>query len=147
MCLQRPGLWISLLVLLVCSIVVGCTSSAPTGTSAPAESPDPDALPDSYPAGPSPEPGPRVTTPEIEPTEMETASTGVPTPVPEPVALNNPGFENQEAGGTPEGWSTTGAAEAVLVEENGHSGDFRLTHRGSEAYLVETTQTVSGLAD
>ncbi len=64
---------------------------------------------------------------------------------PEPVALLNPGFEDQGASGTPTGWNQTGAAEASYIEERGHSGDSRLTHKSSEAYQVETWQTVSGL--
>ncbi len=63
----------------------------------------------------------------------------------EPVILLNPGFENLETSGIPIGWNHTGSAEATVVEDNGHSGGVRLTHRSSEAYQVETWQTVSGL--
>ena len=34
-----------------------------------------------------------------------------------------------------------------MIEERGHSGDFRLTYKGDEAYKVETRQTLSGLAN
>jgi arabinogalactan endo-1,4-beta-galactosidase len=57
----------------------------------------------------------------------------------------NPGFETQDPHGTPTGWNLTGPAEASYIEDRGHSGDSRLTHGSSEAYQVETWQTVSGL--
>jgi hypothetical protein len=44
----------------------------------------------------------------------------------EPVTLANPGFEDQEPGVTPAGWTHTGAVEAVKLDENGHSGNLRL---------------------
>jgi len=70
-----------------------------------------------------------------------------PNPVSETVSLANPGFEVWEQNGLPAGWNNTGALEAVLVEERGHSGDFRLTHKASELYQVDTLQAVSGLAN
>jgi arabinogalactan endo-1,4-beta-galactosidase len=65
----------------------------------------------------------------------------------EPVPLLNPGFEDQEAGGAPAGWNQTGTEEAGSIEDRGHSGESRLTHQSSEAYQIETWQTVSGLAN
>jgi arabinogalactan endo-1,4-beta-galactosidase len=65
----------------------------------------------------------------------------------EPVTLTNPGFEAQEPGETPAGWTDTGAVDAVKLDENGHSGNLRLTHQAAGAYQVETAQTVSGLED
>jgi arabinogalactan endo-1,4-beta-galactosidase len=61
--------------------------------------------------------------------------------------LQNPGFEDREADGFPAGWSHTGSADAVQMEDRGHSGESRLTHKGESPYQVETTQTISGLAD
>jgi arabinogalactan endo-1,4-beta-galactosidase len=69
------------------------------------------------------------------------------TATPEPVPLQNPGFEGREASGGPAGWNQTGVSEAGFIENRGHSGNWRLTHRSSEAYQVETWQTVSGLAN
>ncbi|HEY44204.1 MAG TPA: hypothetical protein G4O11_09505, partial [Anaerolineae bacterium] len=86
-----------------------------------------------------------ATTPEIEPSASEIPPSDVSTPTPEPVTLHNPGFEDQETSGMPTGWNHTGAAESITIEDRGHSGKFRLTHRSSEAYQVETWQTVSGL--
>ncbi len=77
----------------------------------------------------------------------EIPPTGVPTPTSGPVILLNPSFESREANGVPTGWNQTGAAEAGYLEDRGHSGDFRLTHRSAEAYQVETWQAVSGLQD
>jgi arabinogalactan endo-1,4-beta-galactosidase len=65
----------------------------------------------------------------------------------EPVSLANPGFEDSESGGTPDGWTHTGATVAVKLDENGHSGNLRLTHEAAEAYQIETSQSVSGLAN
>jgi len=63
------------------------------------------------------------------------------------VSLTNPGFEDQEPGEMPVGWTHTGAVEAVKLDKNGHSGNLRLTHQATEAYQVETSQSVSGLAN
>jgi arabinogalactan endo-1,4-beta-galactosidase len=88
-----------------------------------------------------------ITTPEIEPKATEIPSSAAPSPLTESVSLINPGFEEQELNGMPTGWKNTGAEEATLIEDRGHSGDFRLTHKGPEAYQVETWQTITGLAN
>lgn len=84
-------------------------------------------------------------TTEIEPTETEIPATEGPSPTPEPVVLLNPGFEDQDPSGIPTGWDQNGSRGAVALDNNGHSGEYRLTHRGAEAYQVETSQTISGL--
>jgi arabinogalactan endo-1,4-beta-galactosidase len=84
---------------------------------------------------------------ETGPSATAIPSSDGPSPTLEPVSLTNPGFEDPETGGVLPGWGHTGAADAVTIEDRGHSGDFRLTHQGSEAYQVETWQTVSGLAN
>ena len=63
------------------------------------------------------------------------------------VDLVNPNFEEKDASGIPVGWTITGDESAVLLEENGYSSDSRLTHKASETYRVETTQTVSNLSN
>jgi arabinogalactan endo-1,4-beta-galactosidase len=68
-------------------------------------------------------------------------------PNPEPASLVNPGFEEQDSGGKPAGWINSGTESAVLIEDRGHSGNFRLTHKAAEAYQVETSQTITGLAN
>jgi arabinogalactan endo-1,4-beta-galactosidase len=87
-----------------------------------------------------------MTTPEIELTNTEIPPSAVPTPLSEPVNLINPSFEIQETDGMPAGWIHTGTKGAILIEDRGHSGDFRLTHQASQAYKVETSQSISGLA-
>ena len=83
----------------------------------------------------------------VEPTGPEKSTPEEPAgPTAEPVPLANPGFEEQ-SGGLPAGWEITGAADAVLLEDRGYSGELRLTHKGARAYQVETAQTVTGLAD
>lgn len=83
----------------------------------------------------------------VEPTGPEKSTPEEPAgPTAEPVPLANPGFEEQ-SGGLPAGWEITGAADAVLLEDRGYSGELRLTHKGAQAYQVETAQTVTGLAD
>ena len=69
------------------------------------------------------------------------------TPEAQPVSLTNPGFEDQQAGGMPSGWTQTGNVEAVKLEERGNSGKLRLTHQAVGAYQVETSQSISGLAN
>ncbi len=78
-----------------------------------------------------------------EPTPATTAALPAASPTPtEPPALLNPGFEEQLAG-----WSSSGPENAVLIQEKGHSGDYRLTHTAAETYIVDTSQSISGLAD
>lgn len=65
-----------------------------------------------------------------------------------PVAptLSNPGFDADGTGvATPTGWVSTGSANADFTEWGGHNSDWRLTHWSSEAYSVDTVQTVTGL--
>ena len=87
------------------------------------------------------------TTPEIKPTTTEVPPSATPVPALAPVSLVNPGFEEQAPDGTITGWTHSGATEAVLIEDRGHSGDFRLTHKGEATYQVETLQTITGLAN
>jgi arabinogalactan endo-1,4-beta-galactosidase len=68
-------------------------------------------------------------------------------PKAQPVSLVNPGFEDQDPNGTPAGWTQTGDLDAVKLDDSGYSGNLRLTHESANAYHVETSQTVSGLAD
>jgi arabinogalactan endo-1,4-beta-galactosidase len=146
MYLKRPRLWITLVILLaIISIVVGCTPTKLPAATIEIEPQDTGTLPGSDLTTPTLEPSPMDTTPEIEPSATEIPPIDVSTPTPEPVTLLNPGFEDQETSGIPTDWNHTGAAEAITLEDRGHSGDFRLTHRSSEAYQVETWQTVSGL--
>ena len=148
MILKKQRFWLAPVVILgICSIIVGCDSTEPQATSSAVESPDTSTLPDSNLAVPTLEPGPQIPTPEVEFLVEETPPARTPSPNSESINLVNPGFENQEASGRPAGWIHTGAVEAIKMEDRGHSGDLRLTHQGPEAYQVETWQTVSGLSD
>ncbi|HEX9092065.1 MAG TPA: hypothetical protein VF831_11285, partial [Anaerolineales bacterium] len=78
--------------------------------------------------------------------------TGIPKEItpgkgPASVTLINPGFEERDADGKISGWNQTGSDDAIISEDRGQSGDFRLTHKAAGAYKVETWQTVSGLAN
>jgi arabinogalactan endo-1,4-beta-galactosidase len=77
----------------------------------------------------------------------ELTATSAPVLPSAPVVLVNPGFEEPASQGTPGGWSSSGPETAVLLEENGHSGGFRLTHKASETFIVETSQSTSGLVN
>jgi len=88
---------------------------------------------------------PQAPVAETEPTV--TLETPTPAPALEPADLVNPGFEEKDANGIPLGWNITGEESAVLLEENGYSGTFRLTHKSSETYVVDTSQVVSGLGN
>ena len=68
-------------------------------------------------------------------------------PVLKPADLGNPGFEEKDANGLPLGWVSAGDESAALLEPNGYSSELRLTHRSSETYQVETSQTVTGLGN
>ncbi len=82
---------------------------------------------------------------------LSTPLAGTPTPteaVLAPIELVNPGFEEVDASGAPVGWSSSGDMEAVLVEDKGQANSaLRLSHQASASYMVETTQSVTGLAD
>jgi arabinogalactan endo-1,4-beta-galactosidase len=62
-------------------------------------------------------------------------------------ALANPGFEDDnDVTPAPAGWTVTGAAGASFTEWGGHSGNWRLSNWSAGPYVVETSQTVRGLA-
>ncbi len=111
-------------VLIVLSSLLGCTSASP-------------ALP--QPAA--------ALTPSAVSAEAAPAPTASSTPIPDTALVVNPGFENRGADGSLEGWNSSGDGLAVLLEEPGHSGSFRLTHKTDQSYLAETSQTITGLAD
>ena len=119
--LNGPRSWIPIIVII--GIVVGCNPTSPMRTTSVTVSPEP------------------------EPSATELISSPTASPIPKPVKVINPGFEAQDSGGKPAGWNTTGTESAVLTEEKGHSGNFRLTHKSAETYSVETWQTITGLAD
>ena len=70
--------------------------------------------------------------PGSQPAATLVAVTSTSTPLPGPAVLLNPGFEEKSDSGAPAGWNSTGAENAVLIEDRGHSGNFRLTHKASE---------------
>lgn len=117
-------------MLVVSSLLAGCGVASPTAAPQATEPQTSGTLPIEHTAIPSPEPTLAMAAPEAE-----------------PVSLANPGFEDQKPGETPSGWTHTGTVEAVRVDEKGRSGNLRLTHQAAEAYQVETSQSVSGLAD
>ena len=146
MYLKRPGLWITIVVLLeIISIVVGCTPTDLPPTTAQIEPQNTGTLSVTDQTEPILEPSQMLTTPVLKPLTTEVPPSDVPNPTADPVSLLNPGFENQETNGIPSGWNHTGAAGASSIENRGHSRDSRLTHQSSEAYQVETWQTISGL--
>jgi arabinogalactan endo-1,4-beta-galactosidase len=108
------------IAIVICSLLAGCGGASPTAAPATA-----DTVPVEETSVPTAEPTLKMTTPQAE-----------------PFPLTNPGFEDGEAG-----WTRTGAVEAVKLDENGHSGSFRLTHQSAAAYQVETSQVVSGLTN
>jgi arabinogalactan endo-1,4-beta-galactosidase len=60
----------------------------------------------------------------------------------------NGGFEDDATGvASPVGWVSTGSVNADFTEFGGNTGNWRLSHFSTEAYSVDTTQTISGLAD
>ncbi|HWQ84071.1 MAG TPA: glycosyl hydrolase 53 family protein [Anaerolineales bacterium] len=152
---SHPGHSKLVVILAVLSLLVGCATpvSQPTAefTDTPMQAAPTAAAPTA--AAPSAadqtvpplEPGPMTPTPEIEPAEEKATTPEGSDPNADPINLFNPGFETQAPDGLPSGWSHTGAASAVRPDDRGHSGDFRLTHQGTEAYQVETSQQVMGL--
>lgn len=146
------GYILSLVPLMVLIFIAGCTTSNPPAATQESKSQDTITAPESIQATSTLGPGPMATVPKTEPSPSDVPSLieeptpgSIPSPTGEPVILVNPGFEMQEVGGSPAGWMHTGASDAIYIEENGHSGEFRLTHRSSQAYQVESWQSVTGL--
>ena len=73
------------------------------------------------------------------------ASAHHPQPPVTPVVKNS-SFDADASGvASPQGWVTSGAANADFTEWGGHNSDWRLTHWASDAYSVDTEQTITGL--
>jgi arabinogalactan endo-1,4-beta-galactosidase len=63
------------------------------------------------------------------------------------VAISNNGFENGGASQTPSGWTTESISDqdADHSVSGGYTGSFSLKHRKSTAYMVYTSQKITGL--
>jgi arabinogalactan endo-1,4-beta-galactosidase len=117
-------------ILVVSSLLAGCGVASPTAALQATQSQTPGTVSAEHTAIPTEEPTLLMVTREVQ-----------------PVSLTNPGFEDQQPDGLPVGWTQTGPVEAVKLDERGNSGNLRLTHQAAGAYQVETSQTVSGLAN
>ena len=63
-------------------------------------------------------------------------------------SIVNGSFEDDGTGvASPVGWTSTGSVNADYTEWGGNTGDWRLSHFSTEAFSVDTTQAISGLAD
>jgi arabinogalactan endo-1,4-beta-galactosidase len=143
---KKSWLWITLIVILsIFSTIVGCTPTSSKGSPSEITPARTDTMVETTQVNPTVKTSPMTTTPDIEPTTTGNTADIVPTPISESVNLVNPGFEEQEPNGAPTGWNITGAEDVVIIEDRGHSGDFRLTHKGTSLYQVETWQSISGL--
>lgn len=85
-------------------------------------------------------------TPLAESVHPELPPPSTPVPTPGPASIQNAGFEKQTADAALDGWESTGAQNAAILENNGRSGN-RLTHKAAQVYAVETSQVINGLAD
>lgn len=78
---------------------------------------------------------------------LTTAGTAGLTPAAAAPVVVNPGFEDDnDVTTSPAGWTTTGTPGASFTEWGGHSGSWRLSHWSPDPYVVETSQTLTGLA-
>ncbi|MNW35384.1 Endo-1,4-beta-xylanase A precursor [compost metagenome] len=66
---------------------------------------------------------------------------------PEGIDIVNRGFENGGSGESIEGWNEEGDTAASYVVEPGYDSAYSLSHGGTEAYRVATSQTISGLKE
>ncbi len=58
----------------------------------------------------------------------------------------NPGFEaDNDVTTSPTGWTVTGTIGASFTEWGGHDGNWRLSNWSADPYVVETSQTITGL--
>ena len=61
-------------------------------------------------------------------------------------AVTNPGFEaDNDVTTSPAGWKVLGTTGASYTEWGGYSGNWRLSNWSAEPYVVETSQTLTGL--
>ena len=68
-------------------------------------------------------------------------------PVHAAAVVTNPGFEADNTVTTfPQGWTVTGTTGTSYTEWGGHSGNWRLSNWSPNPYIVETSQTLTGLA-
>jgi arabinogalactan endo-1,4-beta-galactosidase len=128
--MRKRFLFLFASILMATSILAGCDVASPTAITQVAAT----LIPPTVAAE-------QTTTPTVKP------ALTMPAFELQPASLVNPGFEGLEPGLTPAGWIQSGDAEAVKLDEKGHSGNLRLTHQGAEAYQVETSQSVTGLAN
>jgi arabinogalactan endo-1,4-beta-galactosidase len=148
MFLKKQWFWITPAIsIVVIGIIIGCSPTLPQPTPSLMMAPETGTFPESNLATPTLTPGTLIPAPEVVQQEEEIPSSNLPTPVSNTIWLRNPSFEILEPSGLPAGWNHTGGEEAVMIEDRGRSGDFRLTHQGRKAYQVETWQIVTGLAD
>ena len=60
--------------------------------------------------------------------------------------VTNPGFEaDNNVTTSPQGWTVTGTSGTSYTEWGGHSGNWRLSNWSPDPYVVETSQTLTGL--
>jgi len=134
MTVQKTRTWIVFLIIMGMS---ACT--------APSLQASPTKLPSVSSAAPTMVPNLMTDIPASKPGMTPTSSPNETSHASQPPMVINPGFEEQVADGTIPGWVHNGLQEAVTIEDRGHSGDFRLTHKAAVAYQVETMQSLSGL--
>ena len=135
-----------IIVLGIAMLIAGCTALTPQST-VPVNLPSPTEVISTATPAVIEKTEPVTPTPRIEPAPTETPEDTPPLKGPAPVTLINPGFEERDADGKITGWNQSGSEEAIISEDRGHSGDFRLTHKAAGDYKAETWQAVSGLAN
>jgi arabinogalactan endo-1,4-beta-galactosidase len=127
------------------AILAGCTqSSSPEGNNTLDQTQSSPVI-SSIPTHTLVTPSPGLEIPGIKPTATISPSISEMKPMTETINLINPGFELQEPDGMPTGWNYSGDGDAFIIEERGHSGDFRLTHKSEQTYQVESWQKIEGL--
>jgi arabinogalactan endo-1,4-beta-galactosidase len=132
--------------LVIIYFLVGCAATNSQTTPSQTQPAVPESLPSATPFNPAFLPGYIEPTPETTLAATEVPLIPSPIPILQSVSLINPGFEELDSNGMPIGWNQTGMLQAVLLEDRGHSGNLRLTHKGNGVYQVKTWQTISGLA-
>jgi arabinogalactan endo-1,4-beta-galactosidase len=145
MFLKRQPLWMLFFILGIFSILTGCTSPTPLASPPVTEPPVTAGLPATALPTSTLESSDMTSTPDVGSSDTEIPPTEMPASPSAAIEIVNPGFEDQDASGAPLGWTSSGSVSAVRVEGRGHTGDFRLTHQGAEAYQIETAQVISGL--
>lgn len=124
-------------------VIAECSPMSPKMTSTPMLPTPSNQQSEVLPANPTIPASILTTSPEIGQSVSMTPTHAATTSGLQPIKLKNPRFEELDPDGAIAGWNSSGNQEASVIEDRGHSGQYRLTHKAAGPYQVETSQQIS----